>query len=214
MAKIKIIRHSLAHILAAAIQKLYPNTKFGMGPDIENGFYYDFELQESISPEDFKKIEKKMRELIKNNIEFKKEVISKEKAKKIFKNQPYKLELLKDMEGEISIYKSGDFIDLCKGPHVKNSKELPEKGFKIERVAGAYWKGDEKNKMLTRVYALAFNDKKTLNNFLEKKEKAKKRDHRKLGQELGLFMNDEEVGAGLPLWKPKGALLRKNIENY
>jgi len=214
MAKIKIIRHSLAHILAAAIQKLYPNTKFGMGPDIENGFYYDFELQESISPEDFKKIEKKMRELIKNNIEFKKEVISKEKAKKIFKNQPYKLELLKDMEGEISIYKSEDFIDLCKGPHVKNSKELPEKGFKIERVAGAYWKGDEKNKMLTRVYALAFNDKKTLNNFLEKKEKAKKRDHRKLGQELGLFMNDEEVGAGLPLWKPKGALLRKNIENY
>ncbi len=214
MAKLETIRHSLSHILAAAIEKLYPNTKFGIGPAIENGFYYDFDLETSISPDDFDKIEEKMKELIDKDIKFEKEVISKEKAKKIFKDQPYKLELLKDMEGEISIYKSGDFVDLCKGPHISSTKELPKDAFKIKRVAGAYWKGNENNKMLTRIYAIAFNNKKELDKFIKKEEQAKKRDHRKLGEELDLFMIDDEVGAGLPLWKPKGALLRKTIENY
>jgi len=214
MKNIEIIRHSLSHILAAAIDKLYPQTKFGVGPAIENGFYYDFDLKNSISPDDFDKIQEKMKELIDQDIKFKKEIISKEKAEKLFKNQPYKLELLKDMTGEISIYKSGDFVDLCKGPHVKSTKELSKNAFKIQRVAGAYWKGNENNKMLTRIYGIAFKNKKHLDEFIKKQEQAKKRDHRRLGEKLNLFMIDDEVGAGLPLWKPKGALLRKTIENY
>ncbi len=213
MAKIEIIRHSLSHVLASAIQKLYPNTKFGIGPAIENGFYYDFDLKEPISPKDFDTIEQKMKEIINQDIKFEKEEIKQEKAKELFKDQPYKLELLSDMEGKVTIYKSGDFVDLCKGPHVSSTKELP-KSFKIKRVAGAYWKGDEKNKMLTRIYVVAFENKKKLKDFLEKEEEAKKRDHRKLGEELDLFMINDEVGAGLPLWKPKGTLLRKTIENY
>src|SRR6056297_831016 len=212
MAKIEIIRHSLSHVLASAIQNLFPNTKFGIGPAIENGFYYDFDLKEPISPKDFDTIEQKMKEIINQDIKFEKEEIKQEKAKELFKDQPYKLELLSDMEGKVTIYKSGDFVDLCKGPHVSSTKELP-KSFKIKRVAGAYWKGDEKNKMLTRIYVVAFENKKKLKDFL-KKEEAKKRDHRKLGEELDLFMINDEVGAGLPLWKPKGTLLRKTIENY
>jgi len=216
--KLDSIRHSLAHILAAAIKELYPRVKFGIGPAIENGFYYDFDLSAVASSEgglssaDLPKIENKMKELIKKDIKFKKKKISKTEAKKIFKNQPYKLELSET--GSLSIYQTGDFIDLCKGPHIKSSKEINPKAFKLIKTAGAYWKGNEKNPMLTRIYGIAFNTKKELDKYLETQEQAEKRDHRKLGRKLELFSINEEIGPGLPLWHGKGTELRHIIENY
>jgi len=229
--KIDTIRHSLAHILAYAVQELYPGTKFGIGPAIENGFYYDFDLSKSLTPEDLPKvaeskasspplaslrvIEDKMRELIKQDIIFKKKKITKKEAQKIFKDQPYKLELINELKkDEITIYESGDFIDLCKGPHIKSTKEINPGAFKLTKIAGAYWRGNEKNPMLTRIYGVAFQTKKELDNFLFKEAEAEKRDHRVLGQKLELFSFDEEIGAGLPLWHPRGAILRKIIEDY
>ncbi len=238
--KIEKIRHSLAHILAAAVKEIYPDVKFGIGPAIENGFYYDFDVsrpnseriktnkkrifvQNSLSSiensgiklEDLPKIETKMREIIKQNIKFKKKVISKEEARKIFKKQPYKLELIEEMEGKkVSIYALGKFIDLCKGPHVNSTKEINPDTFKLTKIAGAYWKGDEKKPMLTRIYGVAFSNKKELENYLKQKEEAEKRDHRILGQKLELFLINEEIGQGLPIWLPKGAIIRKIIENY
>jgi len=213
--KIEKIRHSLAHLLASAIQELYPGTKFGIGPAIENGFYYDFEFQKEISEKDLPKIENKMRELIKKNIKFEKEIISKNEAKKIFQDQIYKLELIEELpEDKVSIFKSGNFIDLCQGPHVKNTKEINPDSFKLKKIAGAYWRGSEKNRMLTRIYGLAFETKKELEDYLQKEVEAEKRDHRILGQKLELFLFDEEIGQGLPVWMPKGTLLRKIIENY
>jgi len=211
--KTETIRHSLAHILAYAVQELYPRTKFGMGPSIENGFYYDFDLAKPIKLEDLPKIEKKMKEILKQNIVFKKKTISKKEAQKLFKTQPYKLELIKELK-RITIYQSGKFIDLCSGPHVKSTKEIPIDSFKLTKTAGAYWKGSERNPMLTRIYGLAFNNKKELANYLQKEQEAEKRDHRVLGRKLELFLFDEEVGAGLPIWLPKGAVLRHIIENY
>jgi len=213
--KIETIRHSLSHIMAYAVQELHPETKFGIGPAIENGFYYDFELPKILTPEDLPKIENKIREIIRQNIVFKKKKVSKEKAKEIFRNQPYKLELLNELkEGKIIIYESGKFVDLCSGPHVKSAKEISQDSFKLTKIAGAYWKGSEKNPMLTRIYGVAFENKKGLENHLKIQEEAEKRDHRILGQKLELFIFDEEVGAGLPLWMPKGAILRKIIEDY
>jgi len=213
--KIEKIRHSLAHILALAVQELYPGTKFGIGPAIENGFYYDFDLPKEISNVDLPKIEEKMKELIGQNITFKKRVIKKEEAEKIFKDQPYKLELIKEIEGEsVSIYESGKFVDLCAGPHVKSTKEINPEAFKLRKIAGAYWKGNEKNPMLTRIYGIAFEKKEELENFLKKETEAEKRDHRVLGQKLELFLFDEEIGAGLPIWTPKGTILRKIIQDY
>ena len=216
MQKIETIRHSLAHILAYAVQELSPGTKFGIGPAIENGFYYDFDLPRALTADDLPKIEEKMRELIKQNIKFEKKIISKEEAKKIFKDQPYKLELIEEVArvGPVSIYQSGDSVDLCQGPHVKSTKEINPKAFKLTKIAGAYWRGSEKNPMLTRIYGKAFKTKKELDNYLLKEAEAKKRDHRILGQKLELFLFDEEVGAGLPLWMPKGVILRKIIEDY
>lgn len=212
---IETIRHSLSHILAYAVQELYPETKFGIGPAIENGFYYDFDLKNSLTPQDLPKIEKKMRELIKENLKFEKKIISKTEAKKLFKDQSYKLELWDELKDEkITIYESGKFTDLCAGPHVKITKEIPSDGFRLTKIAGAYWRGSEKNKMLTRIYGIAFPTKKELEDFVLKEKEAEKRDHRLLGQKLELFMFDEEVGAGLPLWMPKGTVLRKIIENY
>jgi len=213
--KIEKIRHSLAHILALAVSSLYPKTKFGIGPPIENGFYYDFELPKKITPEDLGKIEEKMKELIKKDIPFEKRKLTKKEAKRIFKDQPYKLELINELdEEEVTIYKSGDFIDLCRGPHIKSTKEIPIDGFKLTRIAGAYWKGDEKNKMLTRIYGIAFENKRKLNEYLKKEKEAEKRDHRRLGELLELFSINKEVGAGLVLWHPKGAMLRQIIEDY
>ena len=219
-AKIENIRHSLAHILASAVKELYPKVKLGMGPAIENGFYYDFALPIEASSEgglDLKKIEKKMKELIKKDFKFEKKKVSKAEAKKLFKNEPYKLELIKELkETDISVYKSGDFVDLCKGPHVKSSKEIPFDSFELERIAGAYWKGNEKNKMLTRIYGIAFENKKELGSFIEMRKEAEKRDHRKLGKLLDLFTFSELVGPGLPLFTPKGTIiveeLKKEIE--
>jgi len=223
--KIDTIRHSISHILAASVQELYPGTKFGIGPAIENGFYYDFDLQKSLTPEDLPRTENKMREIIKQNIVFKKKVITKSEAKKIFKDQPYKLELidekLKMKNEKLTVYESGKFIDLCRGPHIKSTLQLHSgqgkeiiDAFKLIKIAGAYWRGNEKNPMLTRIYGVAFKTKKELDEYLKFQTEAEKRDHRILGQKLGLFSFDEEVGAGLPLWHPKGAILRKVIEDY
>ena len=215
MKKIEKIRHSLAHILALAVQELYPGTKFGIGPAIENGFYYDFDLPKKITQEDLPRIERKMKDLIKENIKFKKKIVSKREAEEIFKDQPYKLELIKEIESEnVSIYESGKFVDLCAGPHVKSTKEIDLNAFKLVKIAGAYWKGDEKNPMLTRIYGIAFESKEELENYLRIQEEAEKRDHRILGQKLELFLFDEEVGAGLPIWMPKGAILRKLIQDF
>ena len=221
--KIDTIRHSLAHILAYAVQELYPGTKFGIGPAIENGFYYDFEVLKTITPENLPKIEKRMREIIKKNIAFKKKTVSKAGAEKIFKNQPYKLELIDKLtkNSPLLIYQTGNFVDLCKGPHIKSTLQLYSgqakeiiNSFKLTKVAGAYWQSDEKNQMLTRIYGTAFKTKKELENYLKKEEEAGKRDHRILGQKLELFLFDEGVGAGLPIWQPKGAILRKIIEDH
>jgi threonyl-tRNA synthetase len=207
-------RHSLAHILAHVVKDLYPEALFGMGPAIENGFYYDFD-NVKISDEDFQKIEKKMRDLISQGIPFERESVSKEEAKEIFKKEPYKLELINDIEEDVvSIYKSGNFTDFCSGPHVENSKEISLDSFKLDRVAGAYFKGSEENKMLQRIYGLAFLKKEELDNFLEKREEAEKRDHRKIGKALKLFMFDDEVGQGLPLYLPKGGMLRHVLMNF
>jgi threonyl-tRNA synthetase len=185
-----------------------------MGPAIENGFYYDFD-NVKISDEDFQKIEKKMRDLISQGIPFERESVSKEEAKEIFKKEPYKLELINDIEEDVvSIYKSGNFTDFCSGPHVENSKEISLDSFKLDRVAGAYFKGSEENKMLQRIYGLAFLKKEELDNFLEKREEAEKRDHRKIGKALKLFMFDDEVGQGLPLYLPKGGMLRHVLMNF
>jgi len=214
--KIEKIRHSLAHILAMSVQELYPGVKFGIGPAIENGFYYDFDFgKASISEKDLKKIEVRMRKLIQGEIKFKKKRISKKEAQKIFKDQPYKLDLIKELPGKtVSIYQSGEFIDLCKGPHVKSTKEINPDAFKLTKVAGAYWKGDENKPMLTRIYGLAFSTKKELDDYLKKLTEIEKRDHRKLGKELELFTINEDVGQGLPLWLPKGAMLRQIMEDF
>ena len=154
--KIETIRHSLSHILAAAVQELYPGTKFGIGPAIENGFYYDFDLKRSLAPSDLPKIEEKMKELIKQNISFKKEMVMRKNLITLFDKQPYKLELIKEFPGKkMTIYKSGEFVDLCAGPHVKSTKEIPADSFKLTKIAGAYWRGSERNPMLTRIYGIA-----------------------------------------------------------
>ena len=212
---IDTIRHSLSHIMASAVQELYPGVKFGIGPAIENGFYYDFDLPEPLTSEVLSKIEEKMKKLIKQNIRFKKKMVSKKEAKKIFKNQPYKLELIEELSRrQATIYQSGEFFDLCRGPHVKSTSEIPIDAFKLTRIAGAYWRGDEKNPMLTRIYGMAFGTKKELENYFKLQEEAEKRDHRMLGQKLDLFSIDEEVGPGLVLWHPKGATLRQIIEDF
>ncbi len=216
---IEVIRHSLAHIMAAAVKSLYPEAKFGMGPAIVDGFYYDFDLGESkLSPDDLPKIEAKMKEIIASGVAFGKKELSPDEAKQIFSDQSYKLEIIDDLKNEgekqILVYQSGDFVDLCKGPHIDNTKDLPADGFKLTKIAGAYWKGDEKNKMLTRVYGAAFSSKKELTEHLKNLEEAEKRDHRKLGKELDLFHIDEEAGLGLVLWHPNGAMLWRLIEDF
>ncbi|MFH1181130.1 MAG: threonine--tRNA ligase [bacterium] len=218
MGKIETIRHSLAHILAYAVQDLWPATKFGIGPAIENGFYYDFQFPNPIAPEDLPKIEKKMRELIRQDIKFEKKTISKTEGEKLFVDQPYKLELVnekfKNQNEKLTTYKSGDFIDLCAGPHIQSTREIPIDGFELTKLAGAYWRGSEKNPMLTRIYGVAFATKKDLEDYLKLQEEAEKRDHRILGKKLDLFTFSELVGSGLPLYTPKGALVRQLLNNY
>lgn len=208
--------HSSAHLLAEAIEELYPGAKFGTGPSIENGFYYDIDFGEhQISEHDFPKIEKKMKQLANKQSEFIRKEISKEDAINYFKEKgdEYKLDLLNKLEdGHITFYTQGNFTDLCKGPHIPNTSKI--QAIKLLNVAGAYWQKDENNKMMTRIYGIAFPKQKELNEYLEMLEEAKKRDHRKLGKELELFMFSEKVGVGLPIWLPKGTALRANLENF
>jgi threonyl-tRNA synthetase len=211
------IRHSLAHLLAAAVLRLWPDTKNTIGPAIDNGFYYDFEFKSPISDKDLGKIEKKMRETLKDWKKFEEKEVSLAEARKLFTDNPYKLELIDEIasKGEkITLYTSGRFTDLCRGGHVENAQDIDLDSFKLDRVAGAYWRGDEKNKMLTRIYGLAFENKTELDAYLAMKEEAKKRDHKKLGKELDLFTFSDLVGAGLPLWTPRGTLLRNILDNY
>jgi threonyl-tRNA synthetase len=212
------MRHSVAHLMASAVKELWPATKFGIGPTTEDGFYYDFEFSTKLSDEDLPRIEQKMRELKNKNIAFVKTVLTIENAIAEAKTekQPYKTELLEALkdkgETEVSIYATGAFQDLCKGPHVASSTGVGE--FKLLSTAGAYWKGDEKNKMLTRIYGTSFATKEELEKFLWQKEEAKKRDHRKIGKELELFCISPSVGLGFPLYMPKGLLLRRALENW
>jgi threonyl-tRNA synthetase len=208
------IRHSLAHVMASAIMEFWPKTKLAIGPAIDNGFYYDIEVK-GLTPEDLQKIESRMKELIKENQEFTGKKVSKLVAKKLFKDQPYKLEIIKDLPGKlVGTYQNGEFLDLCKGGHVKNTKEIDPDSFKLTKIAGAYWKGDEKNKMLTRVYGVAFETAQQLQDYLKMQEEAEKRDHRLLGQKLDLFVFSELVGPGLPLYTPKGTAVLKEIKQY
>jgi len=208
---LEIMRHSAAHLMAQAIKELYPNTQFFVGPVVEEGFYYDFRADVKISEEDLKKIEKKMKELAKKKYEIEKYRLKKEEALKKFKNDDLKQYLINKIPGdEVSIYKQGDFEDLCRGPHVPNTGFLFN--VKLTKLAGAYLGGDENAEMLTRIYGVAFADKESLKEYLRILEEAKKRDHRKIGSELELFMFNEDAGAGLPFWLPKGAKLRGRLE--
>lgn len=208
--------HSTAHLMAEALESLYPGTKFGIGPAIENGFYYDVDFGDyEFSSNDFAKVEQKMKELTKQNNTYQRSEISKAKAIEYFteKGDEYKLDLIKDLsDGEITFYQQGNFTDLCRGPHIPNTGRI--KALKLMKVAGAYWRGDEKNKQLTRIYGISFPDKKQLKHHLAMLEEAKKRDHRKLGKELELFTFSDKVGAGLPLWLPKGAILRDILTEF
>jgi len=209
------IRHSLAHILAIAVLDKYPEAKITIGPVIENGFYYDFDFGDiKISDSDLKDFQKKMKKIISQKLDFEKIEVSKDEALEKFKNNEYKTELINEITDTgktITIYRTGNFEDLCQGPHVKNTSEISTDAFKITKVAGAYWRGDEKNKMLTRIYGVAFETKEELKEYEQKILEAEKRDHRKLGKELQLFTFSEKVGAGLPLFTPKGTLMRELI---
>ena len=220
------IRHSAAHVMAEAVIEMFPEAKYTIGPPIENGFYYDFDLPRPLTPEDLAKIEKRMRQIIAGHHKFVRQVVSAEEARQIFKDQPYKLELIagleqgghdeygNELEGkpEISIYTSDTFTDLCRGPHVDNTGQINPSAVKLMSSSGAYWRGDEHNPMLQRIYGTAWKTSKELEEYLWQLEEAKKRDHRKLGKELEIFTFDEEVGPGLPLWLPRGGVIIDELE--
>lgn len=218
MVGLENIRHSLAHLLAAAVLKKFPKAKLGVGPVIENGFYYDFLLPRALTPSDLKEFEKTIKSLIAQKLAFEGEAISAVQAKKIFKDQPFKLELIEEFaeqKRELTIYRTGEvFLDLCEGGHVKNTKEIDAAAFQLDKIAGAYWRGSEKNPQLQRIYGLAFATAKELKNYLRLREEAEKRDHKRLGKELDLFMFSPLVGPGLPLFLPKGTIVRTELENY
>jgi len=211
---LEVYRHSTAHLLAAAVLELFPETKLGIGPPIESGFYYDFQRADPFTPEDLEKIEKRMWEIQARDLPYERKYTKKDEGLKLYSDQPMKVELITERAGEIfSEYTLGPgFIDFCRGPHVPSTKKI--KAFKLLSVAGAYWKGSEKNAQLQRIYGTAFFSKKDLEDYLARLEEAKKRDHRKLGKELELFTVNEAVGAGLPLWLPKGATIRRSLEDY
>jgi len=220
------IRHSAAHVMAQAVLEFYPETKYSIGPPVENGFYYDFDLPQPVVLEDLEKIEKRMRQIIAGGHTFVKKVVSAEEARQVFKGQPYKLELIDGLEKggldeygnplaekpEISLYQSDTFTDLCRGPHVETTRQINPSAIKLMSIAGAYWRGDEHNKMLTRIYGTAWRTPDELKNYLKMLEEAKARDHRKLGKELEIYIYDEEVGPGLPLWLPHGGVVIEELE--
>ena len=212
--KLSILNHSCAHLLAQAVKHLYPNAKFWVGPVIEDGFYYDMDLGDAvIKEEDLEKIEKEMKKISKDGKRISREVLTKQQALEMFKDDPYKIDLIENLDesNEISAYRQGDFIDLCRGPHVESVKVI--KHYKLLKVSGAYYKGDANNKMLQRIYGICFETEEDLNNHLFLLEEAKKRDHRKLGKELELFMISE-YGPGFPFWLPDGMILRRQLENF
>ncbi|WP_417000022.1 threonine--tRNA ligase [Adlercreutzia sp.] len=213
---LELMRHSTAHLLAAALTDMYPGVKFGVGPAIENGFYYDIELPEgvTVSPDDFAAIEARMAEIAKSGAAIVRREVSRDEARKIFADQPLKLELIDELTEDetISIYQLGDFTDLCRGPHVPDTGKLG--AYKLTKVAGAYWKGDSNNEMLTRIYGTAFFNKKELEEYLHNLEEAEKRDHRKLGRELGIYMMEPMAGVGLPLYLPKGARVIRTLQEW
>lgn len=222
------IRHSAAHIMAQAVLEKFPEGKVAIGPAIEDGFYYDFDLPRPLTPEDLEVIEKRMRGIIQSKVKFERKAVSADEAKVIFHDQPFKLELIEGLEEgqldedgnpvsekpEISIYSQGGFVDLCRGPHVDISTQINPAAVKLMNVAGAYWRGDEKRPMLQRIYGTAWNHPDDLKDYLWRIEEAKKRDHRKIGQELDLFSVVDDIGAGLILWHPKGGKIRKIVENF
>jgi len=222
------IRHSAAHIMAQAVVEMFPEAKYTIGPPVEDGFYYDFDLPRSLTPDDLGVIEKRMRQIIAGRYDFEKEVISADQARQIFEDQPYKLELIDGLEEggtdeygnplkekpEISIYTHDHFVDLCRGPHVENTGKINPSAVRLMSVAGAYWRGDEHNPMLQRIYGTAWHNPQELKDYLWRLEEAKKRDHRKLGKELGLFYFAEEIGPGIPLFTPKGEIIRHLMEDY
>ena len=214
--KLQMSRHSLAHVLAKAIKRLYPDAKMAIGPSIDDGFYYDFDYDAGFKMEDASLIEKEMKKIINNNEPFRKEYVTKEEARKLFEGNPYKLELIDELsEGEITVYYLGDdFYDLCAGPHVENTSKLQNYAFKINRINGAYWRGSEKNKMLQRIYVYAFASSKELSEHIKSVEEALKRDHNKLGRELEIFTTSPMVGQGLPIMLPKGAKIIQTLQRF
>ena len=211
---LEVLRHSTAHLMAQALKRLYGDVKFGVGPVIEGGFYYDFDMDDKVSSDDFDKIEKTMKQIVNENHKIVREVVSKEKAKDFFKEDPYKLELIDAIpeDESVTLYTQGEFTDLCRGVHVPSTSKIKE--FKLLSTAGAYWRGNSDNKMLQRIYGTAFFDKKDLKAHLKMLEERRERDHRKIGKDLELFTNNQLVGAGLPLWLPNGATIRREIERY
>jgi len=209
---LEAMRHSAAHVMAQAVLSCFPDAKLGIGPAIENGFYYDFDLPRALTPEDLPVIADRMKAIIAQDLPFKREEMSKADARRILEGQSYKLELLDDIaDATVSLYRQGDFVDLCRGPHVASTGEI--KAFKLLSIAGAYWRGDEKRPMLQRIYGAAFATQKELDDYITQMEEAAKRDHRKLGKELEIFTFDDEVGPGLPLWLPNGAAMIEEIES-
>lgn len=211
---LEVLRHSTAHLMAHAIKRLYGNVKFGVGPVIEGSFYYDFDIDQNISSDDFEQIEKTMKQIVNENMKIERKVVSRDETKELFSNDEYKLELIDAIpeDENVTLYSQGDFTDLCRGVHVPSTAKIKE--FKLLSTAGAYWRGDSNNKMLQRIYGTAFFDKKELKAHLQMLEERKERDHRKIGKELELFTNSQLVGAGLPLWLPNGATIRREIERY
>ncbi len=214
--KLENLRHSTAHVMAEAVLDMFPDAKIAIGPSIEDGFYYDFDLPRTLTPADLEQIEDKMKDLLREEHPFEKKVISREEAVELFQDQPYKLELIKDLpEGEdISTYSVGHFTDLCRGPHVESTKEINPESFKLLSVAGAYWRGKETNPMLQRIYGTVWPNPKELRKYLQRLTEIEKRDHRKLGKELDLFSLHEEAGPGLVYWHPKGSRIRNEIETF
>ena len=210
-----VLRHTCAHVLAQALRRLYgKDVHFGVGPAIDGGFYYDFDAEYKVSEEDFKAIEKEVKKIISENYAIEGREVSKEEALEIFKEDPYKVELINDLPADevITVYTQGDFTDLCRGGHVSATSKIKE--FKLLSVAGAYWRGNSDNKMLQRIYGTAYFTKEHLEQHLVRLQEARERDHRKLGKELGIFTTSQKVGAGLPLWLPNGATIRRTIERY
>ena len=235
--KLDTKRHSLAHLMAASLQEIFPEAKFGVGPVIDDGFYYDVYLHRSLTPDDLQEIEKRMKEKVKQNLRFERSELAMDQATEMFgkMSQDFKVELLRDLKtrgttavaelddanlvgdsvSEVSVYKTGGFIDLCRGPHVGATSEIDPDSFRLTRVSGAYWRGNQAREQMQRVYGVAFDSKKELDEYFVRLEEAKKRDHRKLGQELDLFsINPDSVGGGLILWHPKGGLIRHLVEEY